>query len=94
MARLRIIGLVQNLRSVVSGIADFDQALRSQTTVKARDELERIIMFSSASELAGVPIAPPSLQLRLLPYFVPKIYQWRRLAGDEKDLSGDFQGLC
>ena len=44
-------------------------------------------MLISFGDLIGVPILPPYYTLRLLPYIVPQIYNWRRRMFREKDLT-------
>ncbi len=46
--------------------------------LKKRRELEHLFVVLMLSEQAGVPLSPPDLQLRLLPYLVPQILYWRR----------------
>ena len=67
------------MRFALAAMAGFDQAMRSKTTIQTRDEVERIVMLATASELMGFSMAPAGLISRLLPYFVPKAYQWKRI---------------
>lgn len=46
--------------------------------LRRRAELERLWVVLMLSEQEGIPLAPPDLQLRLLPYLVPQILSWRR----------------
>ncbi len=85
-------GLLARLRQLLLTWADFAQVLQAQTTVRTRDEVERIIILSLLGESCGVPFLPAPL--RLLPYFVPKIYQWRRQQAPWADFSADTQGGC
>jgi hypothetical protein len=82
------------IRQMVAALADFDQVLQSQTVVKTRHELERMVMLATLGELNGVSLAPPYLVLCLLPYFVPKVYQWRRLRDGLIDFSDGMKGVC
>lgn len=82
------------LQVAVAVVADFDQVLKSQTTVQTRTEVERMVMLSVAAELAGFSLAPADLVLRLMPHFVPHVYQWRRVAQDVDDITGSLQLGC
>lgn len=82
------------LREGLAAVSGFEQALISQTTVRTRAELERIIMLGTTAELAGLSLAPPDLALRLLPHFVPHVYQWRRAAQHLDDLTDGLQPGC
>lgn len=82
------------LRVAVASVADFDQVLKSQTTVKTRAEIERIMMTALMGELIGASLAPPDLSLRLLPFFVPHVYQWRRAASGLYDFSDQINAGC
>lgn len=46
--------------------------------LRRRKELERMWVLLMLTEAAGIPLAPPDLPLRLLPYMVPQILFWRR----------------
>ncbi|HZD58269.1 MAG TPA: hypothetical protein VE136_16175 [Anaerolineales bacterium] len=87
-------GILARLRFAMAAVAGFDQAMRSKTTVQTRDEIERIVMFATASELMGFSMVPPGLISRLLPYFVPRAYQWKRISQGWTDFSGEIKGGC
>jgi hypothetical protein len=82
------------LQAAVAGLADFDQVLKSQATVQTRAEVERMVMLSVAAELAGFSLAPADLTLRLIPYFIPHVYQWRRIDQKLDDITGNLQPGC
>jgi hypothetical protein len=82
------------LQVAVSAVADFDQVLKSQTTVQTRAEVEWMVMLSVAAELAGSSLVPADLTLRLMPHFVPHVYQWRRIAQKLDDITGNLQPGC
>ncbi len=46
--------------------------------LKKRQELEHMFVLLMLSEYEGASLAPPDLQLRLLPYLIPQILYWRR----------------
>ena len=86
--------LALRLSEILLSWADFAQALAAQTRVKTRNEVERIVMLEILGTLNGVPIVPPALTLRLLPYFVPKIYQWRRMNAERPGFDDGLKGIC
>jgi hypothetical protein len=53
---------------------------------KERADLEHLFILISFGDLLGVPILPPYYSLRLLPFTVPLINQWRRRMLREKDI--------
>jgi hypothetical protein len=58
-------------------------------TIKRREELERIFLLMTTSDLMGIPLSPPPNGLRLLPFLVPQILYWRRrLALWDEELEG------
>ena len=46
--------------------------------LKRRAEMEQLFFFLLLSENEGLSLAPPDLQLHLLPYMVPQILYWKR----------------
>jgi len=92
--RGRLANAYQKLHDWVASVADFDQVLRSQVTVRTRAELERMVILCIALEMAGVSIAPPRLVAGLMPHFVPLIYQWRRAVSPLSDPSDNIRMGC
>jgi hypothetical protein len=54
---------------------------------RQRADLEHLFVLISFGDLIGVPILPPYYNMRLLPYIVPLINNWRRRMLREKDLT-------
>ena len=54
---------------------------------RQRGDLEHLFVLISFGDLIGVPILPPYYNLRLLPYIVPLINNWRRRMLRERDLT-------
>lgn len=50
-----------------------------------RRELEAVFMVVTMGDLIGVPILPPIYSLRLLPYVVPEIANWKRQMARRKE---------
>lgn len=73
----------QTLRQVFYGMAIHDQvrALR-----RSRGTLEHLFVLISFGDLLGVPILPPYYSLRLLPFVVPLIGNWKRRMLRERDV--------
>ena len=53
---------------------------------KQRGSLEHLFVLISFGDMLGVPILPPYYSLRLLPFIVPLINNWRRRMLRERDL--------
>lgn len=54
---------------------------------RQRSDMEHLFVLISFGDLIGVPILPPYYNLRLLPYVVPLISNWRRRMLRERDLT-------
>ena len=80
--RLRRIG--QTLQGVFYGMFFYDAVV---TFRKQRADLEHLFVLISFGDLIGVPILPPYYNLRLLPFIVPLIGNWRRRMLRERDLT-------
>jgi hypothetical protein len=55
--------------------------------LEMRGEVESAFMLITFGDMIGVPVLPPLYSLRLLPYVVPEIEQWKRRIMRERDLS-------
>ncbi len=71
------------LRQVLYGMAIHDQV---RTLQRSRGTLEHLFVLISFGDLVGVPILPPYYSLRLLPFVVPLIGNWKRRMLRERDL--------
>ena len=71
------------LRQILYGMAIHDQV---RTLARQRGSLEHLFVLISFGDLLGVPILPPYYSLRLLPFVVPLINNWRRRMLRERDL--------
>ncbi|MFB3816710.1 MAG: hypothetical protein ACE147_03505 [Candidatus Methylomirabilales bacterium] len=77
-------GWVRWLRGVLYGMALYDGVV---TFRKQRGDLEHLFVLIVFGDLVGVPIIPPYYTLRLLPYIVPAMQNWKRRMLREKDLT-------
>jgi hypothetical protein len=75
------------LREVIYGMTVHDWVTELN---KARGEQERLFTLIVYGDLLGIPILPPYYTLRLLPYLVPSLENWRRSMLRERDLTDLF----
>lgn len=63
-------------------------AIHEQVRVLARQRgaLEHLFVLISFGDLLGLPILPPYYSMRLLPFIVPLINNWKRRMLRERDL--------
>jgi len=71
------------LAQILYGMAVHDQV---RALARQRGSLEHLFVLISFGDLLGVPILPPYYSLRLLPFVVPLINNWRRRMLRERDL--------
>jgi hypothetical protein len=94
IAFLRLAAGYHWLQRIVAAVASFDQVMRSQKTVQTRTMIEQIVMTVMAAELAGASLAPADLAFRLLPFFVPHVYRWRRVTLGSTDVIAGLNMGC
>ncbi len=73
----------RTLTEILYGLAIHDQV---RTLARQRGSLEHIFVLISFGDLLGLPILPPYYSMRLLPFVVPEINNWRRRMLRERDL--------
>ena len=73
----------RSLSQILYGLAIHDQV---RTLARQRGSLEHLFVLISFGDLLGVPILPPYYGLRLLPFVVPLINNWKRRMLRERDL--------
>jgi hypothetical protein len=73
----------QMLGQVLYGMAFHDMA---RAAMRTRGSMEHLFILISFGDLLGVPILPPYYSLRLLPFIVPEINNWRRRMLRERDI--------
>ncbi len=75
--------ITHTLAEVLYGLAIHDQV---RALARQRGSLEHLFVLISFGDLLGVPVLPPYYGLRLLPFVVPLINNWRRRMLRERDL--------
>jgi len=70
-------------REILYGMAIHEHV---RALARQRGNLEHLFVLISFGDLLGVPILPPYYSLRLLPFIVPLINNWRRRMLRERDL--------
>ncbi len=74
----------KTLGQVFYGMAFHDMA---RYALRTRGSMEHLFILISFGDLLGVPILPPYYSLRLLPFVVPEINNWRRRMMRERDIT-------
>ena len=74
----------RKLREFLHGFYAFEF---ERQALEMRGELESAFMLITLGDMLGVPVIPPIYSLRVLPYVVPNITQWKRRVLRERDLS-------
>ena len=82
-------GIRRTLGQVLYGMALHDSV---RLLARQRSALEHIFVLTSFGDLLGLPILPPYYSLRLLPFVVPLVNNWRRRMLRERDLMDSLFG--
>jgi hypothetical protein len=77
-------GTLRTLGEVIYGMTVHDWLRELQ---KARKQQERLFTLMIYGDLLGIPILPPYYSLRLIPFLVPTLDNWRRSMLRERDLT-------
>lgn len=75
---------LQTLREVIYGMTIYDWVHELD---RARNEQERLFTLIVYGDLLGIPVLPPYYTLRLLPFLVPSLENWRRSMLRERDFT-------
>ena len=75
--------LTRTLTEILYGLAIHEQV---STLARQRGSLEHLFVLISFGDLLGLPILPPYYSMRLLPFVVPLINNWKRRMLRERDL--------
>jgi len=60
---------------------------RGHDVPEAAGDLEHLFVLIVFGDIVGIPILPPYYTLRLLPYIIPEVNNWKRRMLREKDLT-------
>jgi hypothetical protein len=71
-------------RGFLFGMALYDGVMMFR---KQRGDLEHLFVLIVFGDIVGIPILPPYYTLRLLPYIIPEVNNWKRRMLREKDLT-------
>jgi hypothetical protein len=71
-------------RGFIYGMALYDGVVMFR---KQRGDLEHLFVLIVFGDIVGVPIIPPYYTLRLLPYIIPAVRNWKHRMLREKDLT-------
>jgi hypothetical protein len=77
-------GWIEWIRGVLYGMVYYDAIVMFR---KQRGDMEHLFVLIVFGDLVGVPVIPPYYTLRLLPYIVPAVHNWRRRMLRERDLT-------
>jgi hypothetical protein len=70
------------VRSKRRAVKDFFYGLTTlpflHHTLQMRREAETLFLLATLGDLTGLPIMPPVYAMRLLPYVLPEVAQWKR----------------
>jgi hypothetical protein len=75
---------LRTLGEVIYGMTIYDWVHELN---KARNEQERLFTLIVYGDLLGIPVLPPYYMLRLLPFMVPSLENWRRSMLRERDFT-------
>ena len=78
----RLTKLKKMIREFLYGMAAHDT---TRLAMKSRSSMEHLFILITLGDLLGVPILPPYYSLRLVPYSVPHIRNWKRRMLRPKD---------
>lgn len=72
------------LAEILYGMAIHDQV---RALVRQRGSLEHLFVLISFGDLLGLPVLPPYYSMRLLPFVVPLVNNWKRRLLRERDIT-------
>lgn len=82
--RMRARGALRTIREVMIGLTVHEMGLELKKERAHHNHLFMLIVFG---DLVGMPVLPPYYSLRLLPYVVPQIRNWKRSLLRERDMT-------
>ena len=78
----------QALREFLYGMFGYETAMEA---VEIRASMENLFMLITYGDMIGLPIMPPYYGLRLLPYVVGVVHNWKRRVLRERELGDDHE---
>ena len=75
---------LRKIREFLYGLFGYEFELQA---LELRGELETAFMLITFGDMLGVPVMPPIYALRVLPYVVPGMANWKRRVMRERDLA-------
>ena len=79
-----LVGWRDWFRGLLYGMLFYDAVVMFR---KQRGDLEHLFVLIVFGDIVGVPVIPPYYTLRLLPYILPAVSNWKRRMLREKDLT-------
>ena len=76
--------IITTLQEVLYGMTTYDWVLELE---RARNEQDRLFTLMVFGDLLGIPLLPPYYSLRLIPFLVPTLENWRRSMLRERDFT-------
>lgn len=79
---------IRDMRTTITEIL-YGMAIHDQVRAlgRTRGSLEHLFVLISFGDLLGVPILPPYYSMKLLPFVVPLINNWKRRMLRERDVT-------
>ncbi len=78
----------QTVREFFYGMVGYEF---EEHAVEMRASLETLFMSITFGDMLGLPIIPPYYSLRMLPFVVPSIAQWKRRVSREREFADDHE---
>ena len=72
-----------NITEILYGMGRHDM---TRYAIRTRASMEHLFILITMGDLLGIPILPPYYSLRLLPFIVPLIANWKRRMLRERDM--------
>ncbi len=81
-------GKKTDVKTMVKGVL-YGMAAHGHVTaaLRTRMYIEHLFMFVTLGDMLGIPVLPPYYSLRILPYAVPNIKQWKQRVFRERDVT-------
>ncbi len=79
-----MIKILEQLRQFLYGMYGYEF---ERHAVEMRSSMESLFMAISFGDMLGLPIIPPYYSLRILPFVVPSIANWKRRVLRERELT-------